>query len=84
MAVLEDAILTEFYLERNQRRSLVGNIYKGRVTQSAARDAGGFRRHWPGKGRGFFTFPDFRDEVEALGFDGRGDRRGRRRDGAGR
>lgn len=33
MALLEDSVLAEFYLERNARRGLVGNIYKGRVTR---------------------------------------------------
>ncbi len=31
MAVLEDGRLAEMYLERPHRRSLVGNVYKGRV-----------------------------------------------------
>jgi len=33
VALLEDGQLTEFYLERNTRAGLVGNIYKGRVTR---------------------------------------------------
>lgn len=33
VALLEDSVLAEFYLERNARRGLVGNIYKGRVTR---------------------------------------------------
>jgi ribonuclease G len=33
VASLEDNSLGEFYLERNQHRSLVGNIYKGKVTR---------------------------------------------------
>lgn len=33
MALLEDNSLAEFYLERRQHRSLVGNIYKGKVTR---------------------------------------------------
>jgi ribonuclease G len=66
VAVLEDSVLTEFYLERNQRRSLVGNIYKGRVTrvlpgmQAAFVDIGLEKA-------GFLHVSDFRDEVEALG-----------------
>ena len=31
MAILEQGRLVEFYVERRSRRSLVGNIYKGRV-----------------------------------------------------
>ncbi len=33
VALLEDSALAELYLERNARRGLVGNIYKGRVTR---------------------------------------------------
>lgn len=33
VALLEDGQLTEFYLERNTRAGLVGNIYKGKVTR---------------------------------------------------
>ena len=33
VALLEDSSLAEFYLERQQRRGLVGNIYKGKVTR---------------------------------------------------
>ena len=66
VAVQEDSVLTEFYLERNQRRSLVGNIYKGRVTrvlpgmQAAFVDIGLEKA-------GFLHVSDFRDEVEAIG-----------------
>jgi len=33
VALLEDSALAEFYLERNQRGGLAGNIYKGKVTR---------------------------------------------------
>ena len=33
VALLEDGTLGEFYLERQQRQGLVGNIYKGKVTR---------------------------------------------------
>ena len=33
VALLEDGGLAEFYLERNQRGGLAGNIYKGKVTR---------------------------------------------------
>jgi ribonuclease G len=33
VAAVEDNSLAEFYLERNQQRSIVGNIYKGKVTR---------------------------------------------------
>src|SRR5262249_6468152 len=32
LAVLEGALLTELYVERARRRSIVGNVYKGLVT----------------------------------------------------
>jgi ribonuclease G len=66
VAVLEESVLTEFYLERNERRSLVGNIYKGRVTrvlpgmQAAFVDIGLEKA-------GFLHVSDFRDEVEGFG-----------------
>ena len=53
-------------MERNQRRSLVGNIYKGRVTrvlpgmQAAFVDIGLEKA-------GFLHVSDFHDEVEAFG-----------------
>ncbi len=33
VASIEDNSIAEFYLERNQHRSIVGNIYKGKVTR---------------------------------------------------
>ena len=33
MAVLEDERLVEIHIERATRRSIVGNIYKGKVTR---------------------------------------------------
>jgi ribonuclease G len=33
VAAVEDNSLAEFFVERNQQRSLVGNIYKGKVTR---------------------------------------------------
>jgi len=66
VAVLEESVLTEFYLERIERQSLVGNIYKGRVTrvlpgmQAAFVDIGLEKA-------GFLHVSDFRDEVEGFG-----------------
>jgi ribonuclease G len=66
VALLEDGSLAEFYLERDQRRGLVGNIYKGKVTrvlpgmQAAFVDIGLEKA-------GFLHVSDFRNEVEALG-----------------
>ncbi len=66
VALLEDSSLTEFYLERNPRRALAGNIYKGRVTrvlpgmQAAFVDIGLEKA-------GFLHVSDFQNEVEAFG-----------------
>ncbi len=66
VALLEDGSLAEFYLERDQRRGLVGNIYKGKVTrvlpgmQAAFVDIGLEKA-------GFLHVSDFRNDVEALG-----------------
>jgi ribonuclease G len=66
VAVLEDGSLAEFYLERNQRGGLAGNIYKGRVTrvlpgmQAAFVDIGLEKA-------GFLHVSDFQTEAEGLG-----------------
>jgi ribonuclease G len=66
IALLEDGSLAEFYLERNQRRGLVGNIYKGKVTrvlpgmQAAFVDIGLEKA-------GFLHVSDFQTDVEGLG-----------------
>ncbi|MDH5614295.1 MAG: Rne/Rng family ribonuclease, partial [Gammaproteobacteria bacterium] len=33
VAVLENGILQELYIERTRKRGLVGNVYKGRVSR---------------------------------------------------
>jgi ribonuclease G len=66
VAVLEDGALAEFYLERDQRGSLAGNIYKGRVTrvlpgmQAAFVDIGLDKA-------GFLHVSDFQTDAESLG-----------------
>ncbi len=66
VALLEDSSLAEFYLERKQHRSLVGNVYKGRVTrvlpgmQAAFVDIGLEKA-------GFLHVSDFLGGVEAFG-----------------
>ena len=63
---MEDGALAEFYLERHQKRGLVGNIYKGKVTrvlpgmQAAFVDIGLEKA-------GFLHVSDFQTEVGALG-----------------
>ncbi len=66
VALLEDNSLSEFYLEREQRRSLVGNIYKGKVTrvlpgmQAAFVDIGLEKA-------GFLHVSDFLGGIDAFG-----------------
>jgi ribonuclease G len=66
VALLEDGVLSEFYLERHQRRGLVGNLYKGKVTrvlpgmQAAFVDIGLEKA-------GFLHASDFQTEVGAFG-----------------
>ncbi|MEO1267571.1 MAG: Rne/Rng family ribonuclease, partial [Myxococcota bacterium] len=31
VALVEDGIISEFYIERKRERGIVGNVYKGRV-----------------------------------------------------
>jgi ribonuclease G len=66
VALLEDGALAEFYLERDQRGGLAGNIYKGRVTrvlpgmQAAFVDIGLEKA-------GFLHVSDFQTDAESLG-----------------
>ena len=66
VALLEDRALAEFYLERDQRGGLAGNIYKGRVTrvlpgmQAAFVDIGLDKA-------GFLHVSDFQTDAESLG-----------------
>ncbi len=66
VALLEDGALAEFYLERNQRGGLAGNIYKGKVTrvlpgmQAAFVDIGLEKA-------GFLHVSDFRNEDDGFG-----------------
>jgi ribonuclease G len=66
VALLEDGVLSEFYLERDERGGLVGNIYKGRVTrvlpgmQAAFVDIGLDKA-------GFLHVSDFQTDAESLG-----------------
>ncbi len=48
--MLEDERLVEIYIERTTNKSIVGNIYKGKVTRFC-RNGGRFCRHRPRKGR---------------------------------
>jgi len=46
VAYIDGGILQEIHIEREARRGIVGNIYKGRVSTSGY--AGGFCRYWAG------------------------------------
>lgn len=65
VALLEDNSLAEFYLERDDHRGLVGNIYKGKVTrvlpgmQAAFVDIGLEKA-------GFLHVSDFQGETDGL------------------
>jgi ribonuclease G len=65
VALLEDGALAEFYLERDERGGLAGNIYKGRVTrvlpgmQAAFVDIGLDKA-------GFLHVSDFQTDAERL------------------
>jgi ribonuclease G len=66
VGLLEDRVLTEFMVERDEQRGLAGNIYKGRVMrvlpgmQAAFVDIGLEKA-------GFLHVSDFLDEVGAFG-----------------
>jgi ribonuclease G len=66
VALVEDNVLTEFYVERDERRGLAGNVYKGKVVrvlpgmQAAFVDIGLEKA-------GFLHVSDFLDEVNAFG-----------------
>ena len=45
VAIVEGGKLSEAYIERRGRRSIVGNIYKGRVDAVLPGHGGGLRRH---------------------------------------
>jgi ribonuclease G len=66
VALLEDGTLGEFFLERQHRQDIVGNIYKGKVTrvlpgmQAAFVDIGLEKA-------GFLHVSDYQTEVAALG-----------------
>jgi ribonuclease G len=66
VALLEDGVLSEFHLERNERQGLVGNLYKGKVTrvlpgmQAAFVDIGLDKA-------GFLHVSDFHTGIEGFG-----------------
>jgi ribonuclease G len=66
VAVLEDAVLSEFHLERNERQGLVGNIYKGKVTRVLPGMQAAFVEIGLEKA-GFLHVSDFHTGVEGFG-----------------
>ncbi len=75
VAVVEDDLLQEFYLERTRREHIVGSIYKGRVVNveqsiEAAFIEFGYERH------GFLHASDVKPSVARSGGKGGGGRRG--------
>jgi len=81
VAILEDGVLEELYLERISREQIAGNIYKGRVVnvepslQAAFVDFGGDRN-------GFLHFSDILPSLQTEGSKGSRRRRGGKSGGA--
>lgn len=46
VAMIEGGTLQEIHIERDARRGIVGNIYKGRVSRGSSRYAGSICRYW--------------------------------------
>ena len=46
IAIVEDGVLEELYVERSSQDNYVGNIYKGQDRQPRAEHPGGVRRFW--------------------------------------
>lgn len=51
VAYIDGGILQEIHIEREARRGIVGNIYKGRVSRVLPGMQAAFCRYWPGKSR---------------------------------
>jgi ribonuclease G len=66
VAVLEDGVLSEFHLERNERQGLAGNIYKGKVTRVLPGMQAAFVEIGLEKA-GFLHVSDFHTDVEGFG-----------------
>jgi ribonuclease G len=66
VAVLEDGVLSEFHLERNERQGLVGNLYKGKVTRVLPGMQAAFVEIGLEKA-GFLHVSDFHTDVEGFG-----------------
>src|SRR5690242_6335732 len=74
VAILEDGLLCEIYIEREKEFALVGSIYKGRVTRVLP----GMQSAFVDIGRdtdAFLYVSDFLENLEEYDSDGKGDDR---------
>src|SRR5579863_6592732 len=83
IAILEDGVLEELYVERTSHESYVGNIYKGRIVNIEPSIQAAFVDFGVGR-NGFLHVSDvepayYRD-LEQRRSEGRGERRGHDRD----
>ncbi len=67
VAYIDGGILQEIHIEREARRGIVGNIYKGRVSR-VLRYAGGFCRYWADKAA-FLHASDIMPHTECVAGD---------------
>lgn len=51
VALVEHGILQEVHIERQAKRELVGNIYKGKISRVLPGNTGSVRRYRHGEGR---------------------------------
>src|SRR5207245_2729710 len=79
IAILEDGVLEELYVERTSHESYVGNIYKGRVVNIEPSIQAAFVDFGVGR-NGFLHVSDvepaYYKHLEQRRFEGRGERRG--------
>src|SRR5579884_3465140 len=79
IAILEDGVLEELYVERTSHESYVGNIYKGRIVNIEPSIQAAFVDFGVGR-NGFLHVSDvepaYYRHLEQGGRGGRGDRRG--------
>src|SRR5438034_11099227 len=79
IAILEDGVLGELYVERTSHESYVGNIYKGRIVNIEPSIQAAFVDFGVGR-NGFLHVSDVEPAYYRLLEQRRGDRNGRDRD----
>src|SRR5438876_8432405 len=83
IAIVEDGVLEELYVERTSQESYVGNIYKGRIVNIEPSIQAAFVDFGIGR-NGFLHVSDvdpaYYRHLESFGGEGRGDYRGDRGD----